>query len=518
MARGFSAFAARALATLALSAAVHCVVRAADAAAPNPLDFSAAFICTADPDAATTVPGWTILAGSPALRCGGALHARWPQRCAARVLVGNGPYGPSTLERVIPLAPGTAADRRLALSGLFAAFGRGFGRPSLTARFLDGSGQPVGPAMVLRGAPAAAGSQPLRFTPVRLEGPIPQQAIELVLHLRLTGELRTAGSYVAAMRLRVTPSVPFAPPAPPPATVPRFAHVVLVMMENTDFDQLIGDERDAPFMNSLAARGTLLADYQAVYHPSDQNYLAIAGGDTFVRQGVYFPHIRLGARNLGDLLEAKGESWKAYLQGMGTPCNTGTRFDRYFEPDDAPFINFTDIRGDAARCRAHLLDLSQWRRDLAHADSTPAFAWLAADDYDDGEIPGNGSPRSLRVQDRWLRRTLEPLFASAAWRRQRTLLILTWDESSTIMNNHIATILVGSRHSVRTGYVSHRRYDHYSTARTIEAALGLPAMTSNDAYASPFNDAFARTGSRPTSAAAAARRSAGRSSERQASR
>jgi len=43
---------------------------------------------------------------------------------------------------------------------------------------------------------------------------------------------------------------------------------------------------------------------------------------------------------------------------------------------------------------------------------------------------------------------------------------------------------------MRAGYVSGRRYDHYSTARTIEAALGLAPLTANDAYATPYNDVF----------------------------
>lgn len=228
---------------------------------------------------------------------------------------------------------------------------------------------------------------------------------------------RVARSYIAAMRLETDPPMSFPPPAPPPARVPRFDHVFLVMMENTDYGQVIGDRRNAPYINSLAARGTLLANYQAVYHPSDQNYLAIAGGDTFVRGAVYFPKIHIAAENLGDLLEAAGKSWKEYLEGMGTPCNVTTRYDEDFEPDDAPFINFSDIRSNPGRCRAHLVDLSDWSRDLTRAATTPAFAWLAADDYDDGEIPGNGSPKSLRVQDAWLKRTLDPLFSSPAWRR-----------------------------------------------------------------------------------------------------
>ncbi len=406
-------------------------------------------------------------------------------------MIANGPYGPSVLERLIPLETAASPDR-FTLSASFAAFGRGLGSAVLTGKFLGASGQQLGEPVVLRGPAAVGGKLPVRFEPRSAAGNIPPGAIEIELQLALGGRTGVAGSYVAAMRLETAPPMSFPPPSPPPAWVPHFDHVFLIMMENTDYGQVIGDTKNAPFMNSLAARGTLLANYQAVYHPSDQNYLAIAGGDTFVRGPVYFPNIHVAAQNLGDLLEAAGKSWKSYLEGMGTPCNVTTRYDKNFEPDDAPFINFNDIRSNPGRCRAHLVDLSEWFGDLKRAASTPVFAWLAADDYDDGEMPGNGSPKSLRVQDAWLKRTLGPLFAAPAWREQRSLLILTWDESSTIANNHIATIVVGSRGTVRSAYVSRRRYDHYSTARTIEAALGLPSMTSNDAYAPAFGDAFVR--------------------------
>jgi hypothetical protein len=487
---GVSRAGSAAAAVLAILAATLAAVRGSQAGNLNPLGFSATFRCTVDPRAATTVPGWTIVSGSPALRCAAALPAVMHTRRSPRVIVANGPWGASTLERVIPLAAAGGAHRRFALSAWLGAFGRGPARAVLSVEFLAASGRRLGAAAALRGPPAVRRTEPVRFERRQVAGRIPQGAVAMKLRLELAGRTGAARTYVAAMRLAAVPPVSFPPPAPPPARVPRFDHVFLIMMENTDYGQVIGDTTDAPFVNALASRGTLLANYQAVYHPSDQNYLAIAGGDTFVRDGAYFPRIHLAARNLGDLLEAAGESWKSYLEGMGTPCNTSTRYDRNFEPDDAPFIDFNDIRDDAARCRAHLVDISQWPRDLERAATTPSFAWLAADDYDDGEIPGNGSPKSLRVQDAWLKRTLQPLFASPAWREQKSLLILTWDESSTTANDHIATLVVGSRGTVRSGYVSRRRYDHYSTARTVEAALGLPGMTSNDAYARPFDDAF----------------------------
>ena len=477
---------------LAASVTALAHVLAAHADAVSPLGFAPAWRCTADPAAATTVPGWTIVSGSPALRCGTAFPGEWPARPAPRGVIANGPYGGSVLERALPLRAVRRGHRRFTLSAWLGAFGLGSARARLTGRFLAASGRALGPPLLLRGPPAVRRALPVRFVPRKASGRIPSGAVALDLHLELPGSTRRARTYIAAMRLELDPPMSLPPPAPPHARVPRYDHVFLIMMENTGYAQVIGDRKDAPFINSLAARGALLADYQAVYHPSDQNYLAIAGGDTFVRGGAYFPKIHLTARNLGDLLEAAGDSWKAYLEGMGTPCNVTTRYDKYYEPDDAPFINFTDIRDDPARCRAHLVDLAEWPRDLRRAATTPVFAWLAADDYDDGEVPGNGSPKSLQVQDAWLKRTLEPLFDSPAWRDQKSLLILTWDESNTTANNHIATLVVGSRCTVRSGYVSSRRYDNFSTARTIEAALGLPAMTSNDEFAPAFDDAFTR--------------------------
>lgn len=262
------------------------------------------------------------------------------------------------------------------------------------------------------------------------------------------------------------------------------------MMENTDYAEVMGDPADTPFIHSLMAQGASMADYHAVYHPSDENYLAVAGGDTYTTGATYYPNINDPKSNLGDTIEAAGKTWKAYEQGMGTPCNTTTQYDAKYEPDDAPFFNYTDISGNASRCAAHLVDTSQLTTDLKSTATTPNFSWLAADDYYDGEASGNGNATSLQTQDGWLKQTLTPILSSPAWTTQKSLLILTWDEDSSQPDNQVAAIVDGSQGTVPAGTTSTSRYDHYSTARTIEAALGLPGITANDTYATPLNDAF----------------------------
>src|SRR6202020_1435360 len=88
----------------------------------------------------------------------------------------------------------------------------------------------------------------------------------------------------------------------PHSFVPAFDHVFLVMMENTTYGDVIGDRKNAPFINFLADKGMLLTHSSGTYHPSDENYLAIAGGAAFVKGGVYFPNITVGAGTIADHL------------------------------------------------------------------------------------------------------------------------------------------------------------------------------------------------------------------------
>lgn len=457
---------------------------------------AAAAACSTDWKAVTTVPGWTVTLGDPTVNCGSIAQMNTPGgKPAASAFIADGPWGDSALAQTADLSSAaTALDAgnvTFDLSGWLGGWAEYAGQAVVTVQFQDGNGNALGMPAVLSGVTAAARHNQSGFLARKAQGTVPVGARSALVTLQFVG---TSGTYNDgfATNLSLTLSTPVAAPVlvPPTSQVPSLDHVFLIMMENTNYGQVIGDTTDAPFINQLAQQGTLLTNYTGVYHPSDENYLAIAGGNTFVQGAIYFPNIHITAPNIGDELEATGKTWRAYEQGMGYPCNLTNSYDYYYEPDDAPFINFTDVANNQRRCEAHLVDLQQLKTDLHSAAATQSFSWIAADDYYDGESSGNGSPKSLRVQDRWLRQTLTPLFASPAWTQQRSLLVLTWDESDTYQNNHIATILVGSQGLVRSGVSSNVHYNHYSTARTVEAALGISPLTANDGYAPPINDAF----------------------------
>lgn len=454
--------------------------------------------CTADWKAVTTIPGWTVTKGSPSIVCYSIASFATPNNASGgKSFFADGPYGDSAITQTIDLsAAATAIDSGAVpfnLSGWLGGWGVYSGQAVVTLVYLGSNGQTLGSAQLSGDTPTARGLAN-KFLATSATGTVPagtRSAQVTVSFISTSGSYNVG--YADQLSLTLGTSVTPTPLRAPGSAVPGYDHVFFIMMENTDYSQVIGNTSSAPFINGLAAQGTLLANATGTYHPSDENYLSVAGGDVFVQGAIYFPNIKVNAPHLGDRIEAVGKTWKAYEQGMGTPCNLTNNNDKYYEPDDAPFINFTSISGNTARCQAHLFDTTQLNLDLASTTTTPNFAWIAADDYYDGEASGNGSAFSVQTQDNWLRQTLQPVFNSPAWTQQRSLLILTWDESSSSGTNHVATILVDSKGKVRKT-VSNSSYNHYSIGRTIEDALGLQAMTANDRYAQPINDAFIASG------------------------
>jgi len=447
-----------------------------------------------------TIPGWQVVRGLPSVVRYGT--RRFPTESHARGrprrLFAGGAGGSAILTQNVSLRSPRGAllanGTRYRLTAWLG--GTATSDASLTTIFLSRAGKVLGRRRI---GPVG------RATTARLEermvsGALPEGSTSARVVLRLATSLKnydgpsapTVGynravagrlGFSVSARVRTTPRL-----IPAPAHVPRFDHVFLFMFENQDFRSVIGNRKQAPYINSLLPHGSLLTNLFAEEHPSDGNYLAIAGGSVF---GIPLtnpleinPRYTIHRRNIGDLINAAHETWRAYLQTAAGPCDDTVH--GYYWNDDLPFLYFPDIRDRPAYCASHVVPLEAMRADLASAKTTPNFAWIAADDCSDMEGCG------LRKGDLFLAHTLGEILRSPAWRTQRSLAIITMDEDAY---NHerppqlVPTLVLGSR-AVRRGFVSGVRYTHYSLLRTVEAALRLGTLTRNDRYAQPLNDVF----------------------------
>jgi len=72
----------------------------------------------------------------------------------------------------------------------------------------------------------------------------------------------------------------FAQEGPVPKGVPHLDHVLVIMMENHGYSQIMHNP-NAPFINAYARTANLATNYFAVAHPSLTNYLETVGGSNF---------------------------------------------------------------------------------------------------------------------------------------------------------------------------------------------------------------------------------------------
>jgi YVTN family beta-propeller protein len=449
-----------------------------------------------------TIPGWKVATGLPTVvRYGttGFPAARRGSRHGQ--MFAGGPGGTARLVQWVALrAAGGGGVAARAPYELSAQLGGGSSsRASMRVSFFSAGGRRLGSrALPAVGEPSRSTANRLRRR--ALSGHLPAGTARAEVTLRLSTSLRnvdgpsspTVGyDRAVADDLRFTVGAHLRSPqplTPPVARIPRYDHVFLFYFENQDVHAVVGNRRQAPYYNSLLAQGSQLGQLYAEEHPSDANYLALAGGSAF---GIPLTdpleinsQYTIRATNIGDRVDAAGETWKAYEESSAGPCDDTVH--GYYWDDDLPMMYFADVRDRPAYCSAHVVPLESMAPDLSRTATTPTFTWVGINDCDDMEGCG------IRAGDRFLANQLGTIMRSPAWRTQRSLAIITFDEDAYGHERpaqRVPTLVLGST-GVRRGYVSPTRYTHYSLLRTIEGALGLRTLTRNDRYAQAANDIF----------------------------
>jgi hypothetical protein len=243
------------------------------------------------------------------------------------------------------------------------------------------------------------------------------------------------------------------PTRSPVGDLPRPDHVMVVLFENEDAQDVVGSE-EAPYLTSLAESGATFTDAHGEAHPSQPNYLALFSGST---QGVTDDSCLTQFRgpNLGSQLRDAGFSFVGYSEGLPEVGYTGCEHGDYARKHN-PWVDFANLPASVNQ------PLSAMPTDYA---DLPTVAFVVPDLCNDMHDCG------VAAGDAWARDVLDPY---VSWAREHdSLLLVTFDEDEGSAGNHIPTFVVGAGVPAST---SDRRIDHYDMLRTLEEMYGLAPL------------------------------------------
>jgi phospholipase C len=276
--------------------------------------------------------------------------------------------------------------------------------------------------------------------------------------------------------LLVVVGVTSCPSAGAVAAVPSLDHIVVIVFENKEEQEIVGSP-DAPTFTSLAQRYVRFTRYQAVTHPSLPNYIAlISGGTHGIRSDC--TSCLVHASNLADTLAEAGRTWKTYAEGLPRPGFTGAWYGRYVKKH-VPFLYFRDVVRSPAR-RQRIVPLAQLHADLEGA-TLPNFALVVPN------LCNSMHDCPVATGDRWLAKVIPPLLEL-----DNTLVFVTFDEGHLgTGHNHVAALALGK--AVAPGTEVTTVTGHYAFLRTVETAWGLPLL-GHSASARPFTGIWSQPG------------------------
>jgi phospholipase C len=235
------------------------------------------------------------------------------------------------------------------------------------------------------------------------------------------------------------------------ASLPRPQHVVVVIEENRSLVNMHG-AAEVPYLNRLAVDGALLADYYAIMHPSEPNYVALFSGDN---QGITddsCPHV-YQKPNLADALAAKKVSFAIYSENLPSVGFTGCGSDdKLYRRKHNPVPDFPTVpAGDN-------IPFSDFPSDYS---KLPAVSFVVPNMMDDMH---DGTPAQADV---WLKDKLDGYKQWAM--KNHSLLIITFDEDDGADNNRVMTVVLGQ--DVKPGKYE-QKLNHYDLLRTLTDMYG----------------------------------------------
>jgi len=256
------------------------------------------------------------------------------------------------------------------------------------------------------------------------------------------------------------------------SAVPNPDHVVVVVMENHAYSQVIGSS-SAPYINNtLKAGGANLTQSHAITHPSQPNYYALFSGST---QGVTDDScVKPGfssAANLGSEVIAAGKTWGSYNETLPSQGSTTCKSGNYAQKHN-PWFGFSNVPTNTAKTFA------QFPTDYS---TLPKMSFVVPN------LCSDMHDCSVSTGDTWIKNNLG---AYATWAKtHNSLLVVTFDEDNSLSGNRIPTVLYGQ--PVTAGSSTATTYSHYDLLRTLEDLAGTSTHAGQAASATDITGVWA---------------------------
>ncbi|KAJ5294161.1 hypothetical protein PENANT_c028G08916 [Penicillium antarcticum] len=262
-----------------------------------------------------------------------------------------------------------------------------------------------------------------------------------------------------------------------------------VWLENIDFEDSAADEN----MKWLASQGILLTNFYAVTHPSEPNYCAAAGGDTFGMDNDDFKQMPANISSIADLLATKKISWAEYqehiphagFQGMNY-SNQETQAHDYVRKHN-PLVLYDTVVSDEGRARS-IKSFDDFENDLKDK-KLPQWAFITPN------MTNDAHDTNITFAAKWERPWLANLLKNEYFMKD-TVVLLTFDEDQHYEHdNRIFSVLVGGAIPEHLqGTTDDTFYTHYSSIATVSANWGLPSLGRWDCGANIFDIVANKTG------------------------
>ncbi|MFZ2051738.1 MAG: alkaline phosphatase family protein [Solirubrobacteraceae bacterium] len=251
------------------------------------------------------------------------------------------------------------------------------------------------------------------------------------------------------------------------STLPPIKHVFVIVLGEQGYESSFSVGSKVPYLAStLREQGELVTDYYGVASGQLANEIALISGQGPTPQteagcptyaalssgksgsegqalgsGCVYP---ISTLTLGDQLVSEGDTWKAYVQGLGEGSSAGLQgkcpnpalgsSDPYSTPSTSgpfvtwrdPFLYFTSVTA-SSNCAEENVGLGQLSKDLGSATTTPSLSYISPDPCEDGD-PGACGSGGLPAAEGLLKKVVPEIESSAAY-KEGGMIAITFDQA-----------------------------------------------------------------------------------------